>query len=307
MICENPYVKTTEGVTRLKSKKGTEVKSQDVIQLFDCGKCLNCRAKQSNIWKTRLLLEQKSSKESLFVTLTYQDENLVVNDYDEPLLHKPDLQNFIKRLRKNYGTRSIRHFSVGEYGSQTLRPHYHLALFSNVPISQEVIQNRWYRNRSDKSPLGQVHVGYLEEKSAAYIAGYLKKKAETISASLNATRTPEFSLMSKQHGGIGYPFIKRIAEQIRDEQYIEPEIIESLRIGGKAAPLGRYLTQKLAADIGVNPQEFTKKYYKRLGELDEIGGAGNKYEYYSNIIEHFRGARLSRQAKLKLKTQRRTL
>lgn len=306
MICENPYVQTQLGTTRLASKKGSKVESKDIIRLFDCGKCSNCRAKQSNIWSTRLILEQKASKEALFITPTYEDEFCIVNDFDEPLLYKPDLQNYIKRLRRCHSG-TLRHFSVGEYGSIGLRPHYHIALFSDTPINPSRLQDRWYRDKSDKRQMGIVHVGLLEEKSARYIAGYLKNKSDKTKISLTETRPPEFSTMSKQYGGIGYPYLKKIAESIRDDKYIEPQIIQSLRIGGKAAPLGRYLTRKLAEETNVDPKEFTKKYFERISELDEIGEGGNIYEYYENVLDHFRGARLSRKKKLDLKKRRSAL
>lgn len=51
-----------------------------------------------------------------------------------PILYAPDLQKYLYRLRqyikKIYGIQ-IRFFAVGEYGSNSLRPHWHILLFHN--------------------------------------------------------------------------------------------------------------------------------------------------------------------------------
>ena len=48
------------------------------------------------------------------------------------LLHYPDIQRFIKRFRQ-YANRkfkaSVRYYVIGEYGTNSLRPHWHLLLF----------------------------------------------------------------------------------------------------------------------------------------------------------------------------------
>lgn len=51
-----------------------------------------------------------------------------------PVLYSDDLKKYMYRLRqflkKNYGI-EIRFFAVGEYGSNSLRPHWHILLFHN--------------------------------------------------------------------------------------------------------------------------------------------------------------------------------
>lgn len=55
---------------------------------------------------------------------------------------KKDLQKFIKRVRYHINKISgekIRHFSVSEFGSKTLRPHFHLLLFFDKPQTLQII------------------------------------------------------------------------------------------------------------------------------------------------------------------------
>lgn len=72
------------------------------------------------------------------------------------LLHYPDIQRFIKRFRiyaKRKFNASVRYYVIGEYGTNSLRPHWHLLLFFDsdelarsmeccyYPSDEEVRQN----------------------------------------------------------------------------------------------------------------------------------------------------------------------
>ena len=48
----------------------------------------------------------------------------------------PDIQKFLKRLRKAYRGK-LRYFVAGEYGEQTARPHYHMILYGWQPTDLE--------------------------------------------------------------------------------------------------------------------------------------------------------------------------
>lgn len=53
-----------------------------------------------------------------------------------PILWYPDLQKFIKRLRaltKKTFAAEFRYFAIGEYGTNSLRPHWHILLCHNSP------------------------------------------------------------------------------------------------------------------------------------------------------------------------------
>ena len=61
-----------------------------------------------------------------------------------PILYAPDLKKYLYRLRqylkKNYAI-EIRFFAVGEYGSNSLRPHWHILLFHNSRKLRESFRN----------------------------------------------------------------------------------------------------------------------------------------------------------------------
>lgn len=61
-----------------------------------------------------------------------------------PILYAPDLKKYLYRLRqylkKNYGIQ-VRFFAVGEYGSNSLRPHWHILLFHDSKQLHESFGN----------------------------------------------------------------------------------------------------------------------------------------------------------------------
>ena len=95
------------------------------VEAYGCGQCLPCRVNRRRIWTHRVLLEAIKSSESSFITLTYDDENLPENGS----LCPSHVRDWLKRIRKKVEPRKLRYFLVGEYGDETKRPHYHVALF----------------------------------------------------------------------------------------------------------------------------------------------------------------------------------
>lgn len=110
MKCVNPR--------RIPNPKAKGV--EDAYLLVSCGKCYACLANRRRSWLFRLQNESLNSKMTLFCTFTYDEDNC------DGWLHKEHLQEFFKRLR-NY--ESFRYYAIGEYGTNTHRPHYHCVLF----------------------------------------------------------------------------------------------------------------------------------------------------------------------------------
>lgn len=145
-----------------------------------CGKCVGCRLNRSRQWAIRCMHEASLYDKNCFITLTYDDEHLPKNRG----LDVSHFQNFMKRLRKEYG-QGIRFFHAGEYGSKTRRPHYHALLFNHDFVDKSLIavrnDHRLYVSPSLQRlwPFGYSSVGDVTFESAAYVARYsLKKKQE---------------------------------------------------------------------------------------------------------------------------------
>lgn len=146
-----------------------------------CGKCSECTKEYYQSWAARGSLELKKWETSLFLTLTYDDTHLP-GDYS---LNKKDVQDFIKRLKKAKGSSKedpIRQIYCGEYGTQTLRPHYHVILFncdfkdkkqravsSGMPVYEsEQLTKLWGK--------GFAQFGYADAGAIGYLFKYILKK-----------------------------------------------------------------------------------------------------------------------------------
>jgi hypothetical protein len=149
--------------------------------LLPCGTCILCREEQARQQAIRIVHEAAMQEENAFITLTYDDAHLPAHNS----LNYDDLRNFWKRLRKYLWKRHqkrVRHYSVGEYGDKTKRPHYHACVFGESFIEgREII--RTSPNLLWTSPVlqycwqkGFVSVGTLNFETARYTASYMQKK-----------------------------------------------------------------------------------------------------------------------------------
>lgn len=86
-----------------------------------------------------------------------------------PYVCNRDLDLFLKRLRSYYPDEKLRYYAVSEYGPTSLRPHWHLLLFSNSErFSKTVCENvskAWSYGRCDAS----LSRGF----AAPYVASYV--------------------------------------------------------------------------------------------------------------------------------------
>lgn len=139
---------------------------EDVIDPVQvpCGKCIPCLQNKRNDWSFRLEQEHKFSKSAYFVTLTY-DQKHMPTDQSLDVRH---LQLYLKRLRKMMGDQKIRYYAVGEYGSKSGRPHYHLLLFNAV---EKYCRDAWRDIKGN--PIGIVHIGNVTPASVAYCTKYI--------------------------------------------------------------------------------------------------------------------------------------
>lgn len=147
-----------------------------------CGNCPECQKEYYMAWATRGSRELMQWETSLFITLTYDDENYPA----DKSLKKKHVQDFIKRVKKRFQSspeNPIRQIYCGEYGEKTLRPHYHCVLFNmdfidkkrhyktdqghQVYISEE-LSRLWGK--------GNAEFGYATPGTIAYVFKYILKK-----------------------------------------------------------------------------------------------------------------------------------
>lgn len=140
-----------------------------------CGNCIGCRMDRAREWKIRNCLELASHPEAYFVTITYNDSCLPINEDGEAYLCKSDFQKFLKRLRKYIGP--FRYFGCGEYGENTARPHAHFIIYGHLSGFRLVGVNKF--ESADVSRAWRFGMSVVENVtpgSIAYVSGYVEKK-----------------------------------------------------------------------------------------------------------------------------------
>lgn len=258
------------------------------IGLVGCGQCIACRINKRREWTHRILLEASLYKDNTFVTLSYDDPSIPRVDLYHTNLVPKHLQDWLKRFRKFIEPHKVRYYAAGEYGDDTERAHFHLALF-NFPncFRGTTYGGDFKRIYSDHPPgktyccsicdavyrtwgKGAVVLGSLSESSAQYIAGYVMKKMTRpddlrLVTHVGVNRHPEFTRMSNRPG-IGHDAMHDVASVVLEFDLVESQgdVPSALRHGKRLMPLGRYLRKKLRllATGTEEAPEVSKEYYR---------------------------------------------
>lgn len=221
-----------------------------------CGKCPECCKDYYTMWATRGSRELARWDSSLFVTLTYDNDHLPPDNS----LRKKDVQDFLKRLKKRFGSSKsnpIRQIYCGEYGSLTKRPHYHVILFNvdfvdKTPFRKtekgdqvfvsKVLRELW--------PFGNSEFGFAQPGSIAYLFKYVLKKK---------SRKEKEQPLIIEHDGVTYEvaheFIEAsrnpgIGAHMRDSQSIKKGY---LSVNGVRTKLPKYYMEHLRKN---DPEAF---------------------------------------------------
>lgn len=222
-----------------------------------CGTCILCRSEQARQWAVRIHHEAQLTDNNCFITLTYSDQHLPPHGS----LQYANLVKFWKRLRRSLDRQQrarLRYYAVGEYGDESLRPHYHACVFGHDfkgPDSRTLRSGTtplWTSSALEKLwGLGQVAVGQLNFATARYTASYIVKK-------LNSKQT--YRRIDTETG-----------ELIAVEQ---PRAFMSKNIGRDWWDRYRhYVTAHDHVIIDGKRQKPPKAYDRWLSERNEIAGA----------------------------------
>jgi len=218
----------------------TKKNPSDMKMLIPCGQCIGCRLEKSRQWAVRCMHESSLYENNIFITLTYDDDNI---PQDNSLI--PDhFTKFLKDLRYHVSHteeekriyKKLRYFHCGEYGDETKRPHYHAIIFNhdfddkklhstrdNIRLyTSDILSNIWKR--------GFVTIGDVTFESCAYVSRYVTKKITGKSldkyndAGLKPYEKinpygeiiqlePEYATMSRRPG-IGYDWYQKYKKEV---------------------------------------------------------------------------------------------
>lgn len=214
-----------------------------------CGQCADCRLTHARSWATRAVHEKQvpaldrnlftddaagasafedALQRSSFVTLTYDEEHLP----PDRSLQLPDVQRFMKRLRKTLGP--CRFLHCGEYGPKTLRPHYHFLIYGHdflkgsSPCISKSGENSWTSPELEQLwPFGIHQVGELTFDSACYVARYVMKKRTRPNASDPVVRRDQWKRYDDAY--------QRVDPTTGECWYVKPEYVTMSRNPGLGA------------------------------------------------------------------------
>lgn len=252
---------------------------RDMPMTIPCNMCLDCRLKKTREWGIRLYHESQFYDDSMFLTLTYDDEHL-----PSPLtLYPRHITLFLKKLRKMIQTKhakKIRFYQCGEYGEKNHRPHHHAIIFGYWPEDakfHKMVRDKKYFKSDTVDKIwghGYAHFSYVTPSNARYVSGYVHKKVVGAKASLHyesvdpATgqiyqRKPEYATMSLGDNdgsrGIGYRWFIKYHEYL----YAHDHVI----IDGKPRNVPKYydtLCEQLYPDLWQKVREKRAKFYNQF-------------------------------------------
>lgn len=212
-----------------------------------CGQCIACRLNKSREWQARCLAESLCHERSSFLTLTFSEDclsslsSVVVFGRRFYSLEVRPFQLFIKRLRKRIAPARIRYLYCGEYGENTLRPHFHALIFGyqfpDLKFFKKSGSDRLYTSDLLSSLWQQGHclTADISPSSVRYVIDYIVK-GKIDDKIMQAGVKPPFICMSRRPG-IGFQFFDNHRDQILQRGYV--------LLYGKKYTLPRFFYEKL--------------------------------------------------------------
>lgn len=256
-----------------------------------CGQCKACRITRREEVGARIFLESLMYRDkAAFVTLTYDSENMPENGS----LVKKDVRRFGQNLRRLVPDHEVSTVLVGEYGDESQRAHYHLAIYGiplNVAYDEKMPKYRQkYRQVCKKRhhrPVdfpgyeklclrawkyrGHASIGLIEVASAKYIGGYATKKL-TANKSEPEGCIPEFVTWSRKKA-VGKVAAQYIADSLLSRKCYPMEYPNMARgpdwipvnwqgmaqVEGKTLVLDRYMKNRVIEAMGGDFRDEDRK------------------------------------------------
>lgn len=233
--------------------------------LIPCGKCIACRINKATEWCYRIQEELKKydNKDCHFITLTYDNKSVP----QDGSLEKDAISHFIKSLRNQTQQQNIKFYGIGEYGSTTDRPHYHILIFGlklndkkfnsyskhrHILYTSATIQDAWHNK-------GKCILAEISYQTAHYVARYINKASQQYDKKLTAP----YTRASKNHS-IGYKKGLELYELFENNN-----VLLKTNNTVKTIPIPRY---------------YYKLLEKQNTPLYELKKA-QQYEYLKNTID----------------------
>lgn len=162
---------------KMKNKEYKGYFNQRPYWLIPCGKCVNCMINKTQDLQIRCEYEMTQYKHCSFMTITYDDLCVKINEEGIMKLCYKDIQDMLKRIRTDLQRgnlqeseqfrKDFKYLICGEYGDDTKRPHYHAIFFGIDFECKKIIEKYW--------KMGHVDGGNLTTGGIRYVLKYMHK------------------------------------------------------------------------------------------------------------------------------------
>lgn len=240
-----------------------------------CHRCWQCREQVINDWVGRNIAEMKTARACHAVTLTYGRNNANDEDHERSVvLTYSDVQKFLKLLRRH--GYPVRYFIAGEYGTKKGRAHWHIILYwqdrvpDNIPLRQNWMFARYEKDGTQAKDEngdpaffwdhGWTYWQSVTPHTARYVCKYLQKGMgdDAAQGKLQMSKYPPlgsayFEEMAERHAKQGlaprtleysFPGVRKREKNGRMAEW-------KYMLTGRTAEL--YLDQFIAAWDRINP------------------------------------------------------
>lgn len=227
---------------------------------YPCRKCLPCLHRRQQEWVSRLTEELRQHDNNYFITLTYSDDYVPVDENGLMCFDNRRIIKLNRDLRKRFQVgrfrnlaeyvisgspeflplpkdQKIKYYITSEYcPNGTHRPHYH-AVYYNLGVdlytAELLFRSLW--------PDGFITVLPAYESAAGYISKYLCKDVVTEESYTDYLQQSPIAIMSK---GLGLSYVERMYDWHR----ADPSNRKFFQFHGEKKTLSRYYKLKLYTD-----------------------------------------------------------
>lgn len=254
-------------------------------RVFACRTCDDCIATRRHNWIARAMAEKTHWPHTLSVTLTYSEDTQESKDAAQIFCYA-DVRAFLARLRaaaRRYAkdqrlnvTPVIRFLCAGEQGDRNGRCHWHLILYSNVPLwklGKVRLRRNWLQKLSDMLTVGKRKrrlnwslwdYGFCsfqepDEGGMAYVLSYCLKDQFTEEKSRGTMRAAKAENFATGHFGmskrpaIGEQWLFQKMERLLASGAVMPKL--QFRVPGMSGywvPNGSFRKKALWALVALN-------------------------------------------------------
>lgn len=241
-----------------------------------CRKCIPCLLNMSREKAVRALHETQTREDSIFLTLTYNDESIPSSGE----LNYPDFQLFMRKLRKKAKSEqqinSVSYMVTGEYGEETKRPHWHAIIFGYRPLDAK---HQYSNGRGD-------YVFGSESLSKLWGHGFISFGAVTLESASYVARYGAKALGHKDHKykpkhvtscrpGLGLNWIKKHWKHTFENGFVV--------VDGKKFGIPRYYEDWFKKDKPLQWQKYRYTIKDKQMKDAEEHQRKEEYDYLSHI------------------------